>query len=121
MIRLLRQMRDTVEDIEDARTIERVKKAHGHPLQWPTSGASSCICTRQVRGSGEFRTVRPKQHAGSVVNRSRFEQFQLPSEGPFAALASLVCRHRRMFRNYPCGLSASGPSIRNRQYKTTEY
>ena len=36
MIRLLRQMRDTVEDIEDARTIERVKKAHGHkpPVPW---------------------------------------------------------------------------------------
>jgi predicted RNase H-like HicB family nuclease len=26
---LLRQMRDTIEDIEDARTIERVKKVHG--------------------------------------------------------------------------------------------
>jgi len=39
MIRLLRQMRDTVEDIEDARTIERVKKAHGHRPRIPWSGA----------------------------------------------------------------------------------
>jgi hypothetical protein len=34
---LLRQMRDTIEDIEDARTIERVKKVHGHKprIPWP--------------------------------------------------------------------------------------
>jgi len=33
---LLRQMRETVEDIEDARTIERVKRAHGngHRVPW---------------------------------------------------------------------------------------
>ena len=34
---LLRQMRDTIEDIEDARTIERVKKAHGHRPRVPWS------------------------------------------------------------------------------------
>lgn len=34
---LLRQMRDTIEDIEDARTIERVKKAHGHKPRIPWS------------------------------------------------------------------------------------
>ena len=34
---LLRQMRDTIEDIEDARTIERVKKAHGHRARIPWS------------------------------------------------------------------------------------
>jgi hypothetical protein len=34
---LLRQMRDTIEDIEDARTIERVKKAHGHRPRIPWS------------------------------------------------------------------------------------
>ena len=34
---LLRQMRDTIEDIEDARTIERVKKAHGHKPRVPWS------------------------------------------------------------------------------------
>ena len=37
MIRLLRQMRDTVEDIEDAHTIERVKTAHGHKPRGPWS------------------------------------------------------------------------------------
>ena len=34
---LLRQMRDTIEDIEDARIIERVKKAHGHRPRIPWS------------------------------------------------------------------------------------
>ena len=34
---LLRQMQDTIEDIEDARTIERVKKAHGHRPRIPWS------------------------------------------------------------------------------------
>ena len=34
---LLRQMQDTIEDIEDARTIERVKKAHGHRPRIPRS------------------------------------------------------------------------------------
>jgi len=34
---LLRQMRDTIADIEDARTIERVKKAHGHRPRIPWS------------------------------------------------------------------------------------
>jgi hypothetical protein len=34
---LLRQMQDTIEDIEDARTIERVKKAHGHKPRIPWS------------------------------------------------------------------------------------
>ena len=34
---LLRQMRDTIEDIEDARTIERVKKVHGHKPRIPWS------------------------------------------------------------------------------------
>ena len=34
---LLRQMRDTIEDIEDARTIERVKKTHGHKPRIPWS------------------------------------------------------------------------------------
>ena len=33
----LRQMRETIEDIEDARTIERVKKAHGHRPRVPWS------------------------------------------------------------------------------------
>ena len=37
MICPLRQMRDTIEDIEDARTIERVKKAHGHRPRVPWS------------------------------------------------------------------------------------
>ena len=27
---LLRQMRETIEDVEDARTIERAKRAHGN-------------------------------------------------------------------------------------------
>jgi hypothetical protein len=30
-------MQDTIEDIEDARTIERVKKAHGHKPRIPWS------------------------------------------------------------------------------------
>jgi hypothetical protein len=34
---LLRQMQDTIEDIEDARTIERVKKADGHRPRIPWS------------------------------------------------------------------------------------
>ena len=34
---LLRQMQDTIEGIEDARTIERVKKAHGHKPRIPWS------------------------------------------------------------------------------------
>ncbi|HEX7621569.1 MAG TPA: hypothetical protein VF359_10275 [Anaerolineales bacterium] len=37
MICLLHQMRDTIEDIEDVRTIERVKKAHGHKPRIPWS------------------------------------------------------------------------------------
>ena len=32
---LLRQMRETVEDIEDARTIERAKRANGNKLRIP--------------------------------------------------------------------------------------
>jgi len=34
---LLRRMRQTVEDIEDARTIERAKSAHGKKLRIPWS------------------------------------------------------------------------------------
>ena len=34
---LLRQMRDAIEDIEDARTLERVKKAHGRRPRIPWS------------------------------------------------------------------------------------
>ena len=34
---LLRQMRQTVEDIEDARTIERAKRANGHKPRIPWS------------------------------------------------------------------------------------
>lgn len=34
---LLRQMRQTVEDIEDARTIERAKSAHGKKARIPWS------------------------------------------------------------------------------------
>jgi hypothetical protein len=34
---LLRQMRDTIQDIEDARTIERVKQVHGHKPRIPWS------------------------------------------------------------------------------------
>ena len=34
---LLRQMRQTVEDIEDARTIERAKSAHGQKPRIPWS------------------------------------------------------------------------------------
>jgi len=34
---LMRQMRQTVEDVEDARTIERAKSAHGNKprIPWP--------------------------------------------------------------------------------------
>jgi len=34
---LMRQMRQTVEDIEDARTIERAKRAHGQKPRIPWS------------------------------------------------------------------------------------
>lgn len=34
---LLRQMRQTVEDVEDARTIERAKSAHGNKPRIPWS------------------------------------------------------------------------------------
>jgi hypothetical protein len=34
---LLRQMRQTIEDIEDARTIERAKSAHGKKTRIPWS------------------------------------------------------------------------------------
>ena len=34
---LLRQMRETVEDIEDARTIERAKRANGNKTRIPWS------------------------------------------------------------------------------------
>jgi len=34
---LLRQMRQTVEDVEDARTIERAKAAHGNKSRIPWS------------------------------------------------------------------------------------
>ncbi len=36
---LLRQMRQTVEDIEDARTIERARKAHGRRPRIPWAQA----------------------------------------------------------------------------------
>lgn len=36
---LLRQLRETVEDIEDARTIERAKKAHGKQPRIPWAQA----------------------------------------------------------------------------------
>jgi hypothetical protein len=35
----MRQMRQTVEDIEDARTIERAKSAHGKKLRIPWARA----------------------------------------------------------------------------------
>jgi len=34
---LLRQMRETIEDVEDARIIERAKKAHGNKPRIPWS------------------------------------------------------------------------------------
>jgi hypothetical protein len=45
---LLRQMRDTIEDIEDARTIERVKKVHGHKPRIPWSRVRKMWCWRRT-------------------------------------------------------------------------
>ena len=40
-------------------------------------GASSCVWTRQVRGSGVFGTVGPKQHRWWLPDRGRVSRFAL--------------------------------------------